>query len=114
MKDLNKTYQPKKGFQSGFSEVISGKILEKGLFELLPFSLYVCLLIVFYINNSYQTEKYVRDISSLEREIKELRAEFITTKSQLMYQSKQTQVEGLVVDQNLTKSKSQPFVIRVN
>ena len=53
MKDLKHTYQAKKGFQNGLSDLLSGKVLEKGLFELLPFSLYICLLLVLYINNSY-------------------------------------------------------------
>jgi len=114
MKDLKKTYQPNKGFQSNFSDILSGKILEKGLFELLPFSLYICLLLVFYINNSYRAERYVRTISSLERELKDLRSEYITTKSLLMFQSKQTEVQALVVDQGLVKSNSQPFIIRAN
>ena len=91
MKDLKQTYRPKKGFQTNISDVMSGKILEKGLFELLPFSLYICLLLVFYINNSYRAESSIRAISSLERELKDLRSEYITTKSLLMYQSKQTE-----------------------
>lgn len=114
MKDLKNTYRPKKERQSYFSEVVSGKFLEKGLFELLPFSLYVCALLVFYINNSYQSESYIRNISSLERELKDLRAEYITTKSQLMFQSKQTEVQSLVENQGLRMSNEQPIVIRIN
>ena len=111
MKDLKHTYQPKKGFQNGLSDLLSGKVLEKGLFELLPFSLYICMLIVFYINNSYRAEDYVRTISSLERELKDLRSEYITTKSLLMFQSKQTEVQSLVASQGLKQSDSQPFII---
>ena len=40
MKDLKHTYQPKKGFQNGLSDLLSGSS-QKGLFELLPFSLYL-------------------------------------------------------------------------
>lgn len=114
MKDLKHTYKPKKGLQNGLSDLLSGKVLEKGLFELLPFSLYICMLIVFYINNSYRAEGYVRTISSLERELKDLRSEYITTKSLLMFQSKQTEVQSLVASQGLQKSDSQPFIIRAN
>ena len=113
MKDLKNTYQPKKERQSYFSELLTGKFLEKGLFELLPFSLYICALLVFYINNSYQSEHHVRTISILERELKDLRAEYITTKSQLMFQSKQTEVQLLVANHGLTISKQQPIVISV-
>ena len=114
MKDLKHTYQPKRGFQNNLSDLLSGKVLEKGLFELLPFSLYVCLLIVFYINNSYRSEDYVRTISSLERELKDLRSEYITTKSLLMFHSKQTEVQSLVASQGLQQGNSQPFIIRAN
>ena len=114
MKDLKYTYQPKKGLQNGISDLLSGKVLEKGLFELLPFSLYICLLIVFYINNSYRSEDYVRTISSLERELKDLRSEYITTKSLLMFQSKQTEVQSLVANQGLQQIDYQPFIIRAN
>ena len=114
MKDLKHTYQAKKGFQNSLSDLLSGKVLEKGLFELLPFSLYICLLLVLYINNSYNAERYVRTVSSLERELKDLRSEYITTKSLLMFQSKQTEVQALVASQGLEQSQSQPFIIRAN
>ena len=71
----------------------------------------ICL---FYINNSYRAEGYVRTISSLERELKDLRSEYITTKSLLMFQSKQTEVQSLVASQGLQQSNSQPFIIRAN
>ena len=114
MKDLKHTYQAKKGFQNSLSDLLSGKVLEKGLFELLPFSLYICFLLVLYINNSYNAEGYVRTVSSLERELKDLRSEYITTKSLLMFQSKQTEVQSLVASQGLQQSDSQPFIIRTN
>ena len=114
MKDLKHTYQAKKGFQNSLSDLLSGKVLEKGLFELLPFSLYICFLLVLYINNSYNAEGDVRTVSSLERELKDLRSEYITTKSLLMFQSKQTEVQALVASQGLEQSQSQPFIIRAN
>ena len=114
MKDLKHTYQAKKGFQNGLSDILSGKVLEQGLFELLPFSLYICFILVLYINNSYRAEGYVRTVSSLERELKDLRSEYITTKSLLMFQSKQTEVQALVASQGLEQSQSQPFIIRAN
>ena len=67
-----------------------------------------------YINNSYNAEGYVRTVSSLERELKDLRSEYITTKSLLMFQSKQTEVQALVASQGLEQSQSQPFIIRAN
>ena len=69
---------------------------------------------MFYIHNSYRAEGYVRTILSLERELKDLRSEYITTKSLLMFQSKQTEVQSLVASQGLQQSDSQPFIISAN
>ena len=47
----------------------------------------------------------------LEKQLKDLRSEHITTKSQLMYVSKQTEVEKLVNNKGLRSTKDQPFVL---
>ena len=46
-----------------------------------------------------------------EKQLKDLRSEHITTKSQLMYVSKQTEVEKLVNNKGLRSTKDQPFVL---
>ena len=51
---------------------------------------------------------------ALEKELKDLRAEYITTKSELMFMSKQTEVEKLVAEQGLFKGNNQPIVIKKN
>jgi hypothetical protein len=112
MKDLKQQRFVKSNLQSLIIDLLSGKALErKKVVELFPFLLYLVLLVMFYINNSYQTEKYVRQISAVERELKDLRSEYITTKSQLMYKSKQTEVETIVEAQGLSVSKNQPYII---
>jgi hypothetical protein len=113
MKDLKKNHHSKNNFQNLFIEFLNGKTLQaKSLVQLFPFLLYVSLLIMIYITNSYRTEKFVRDISTIEKHLKDLRSEHITTKSQLMYVSKQTEVEKLVFDKGLKSKKNQPFVIK--
>lgn len=46
-----------------------------------------------YITNDYLLENKVRKINRLEREIKELRYEYVSVKSNLMTLSKQSQLE---------------------
>ena len=112
MKDLRQQHIPKNNLQKSITDFLSGKALErKSVVELFPYMLYLSVLLIFYITNTYQAESYVRKISSLERELKDLRAEYITTKSQLMFQGKQTEVQKLVESQRLIQSKDQPFVI---
>ena len=113
MKDLRKKHNPDILIKSKILDFLSGRsVVKKSFSEQAVFILYVVFLLIIYINHSYQAEGYVRKISLLERELKDLRSEYITTKSQLMFHSKQTQVQKLVKDQGLVKSKKQPFVIR--
>ncbi len=74
-------------------EILSGSFLsrEKAL-EVLPFLFFVTFLGICYIANGYQAEKLVRKLYKTNNEVKELRSEYITTKSDLMYISKQSQV----------------------
>ena len=92
---------------------MSGKSFEnKSFTDLAPFLLFTVFCVIIYINNSYRVERYIRYISHLETELKDLRAEYITTKSQLMFQGKQTEVQKLVITQGLEVSKTAPFIIR--
>jgi hypothetical protein len=113
MTDLRQKHKPDGLFKKHFVDVLSGKALEeKSFMEIVPFVLFVSAVMVFYIHNSYRAESYVREISALERELKDLRSEYITRKSQLMFYGKQTEVQKLVADQGLQKSSVPPIVIR--
>lgn len=58
----------------------------------MPFILFVTLLIIGYIANSYYAERVIREIDHTKNELKEKRAEYISTKSELVSQSKQSEV----------------------
>lgn len=76
-----------------FKDIISGNVLSKDKFiHHIPFILFVAILGIYYISNRYQSERTYREMVSLEKELKELRFESITTASQLMYMSKQSEV----------------------
>lgn len=71
-------------------------------------------LAMFYIWNTYTVEKTVRDIDRTEKELKELRSEFITGKSELMYKSKLSEVAKTIKNYGLKESTVAPkkIVIR--
>ncbi|MDE5420122.1 hypothetical protein L3049_19190 [Labilibaculum sp. DW002] len=84
-------------------DFIDGSILSKtAVVQQLPFILFLVALGIFYISNRYHSERVYREMISLEKELKELRFESITTASDLMYMSKQSEVvkrvkrEGLI------------------
>jgi hypothetical protein len=77
---------------SAINEVLEGTFLtRKGVIKLLPLGLFITLLTVIYIANNYWSIKTFREISNLKKELKELRFEHITTKSDFMYISKQSE-----------------------
>ncbi len=58
----------------------------------IPFALFVMVLLLLHIYNVHTTERIIRKTDKLNKEIKELRSEYITILSQLMSESKQSNV----------------------
>ena len=69
-----------------------------------------------YIANGYYAEKSVREISRINTEIKELKSEFITAKSELMFMSNQSEVARAVIPFGLKESTVPPkkIVVQAN
>lgn len=77
----------------GMKGILSGSFLSRErAVKVLPFLFFITFLAICYIANGYQTEKLVRRLYKTTNEVKELRSEYITTKSNLMYISKQSQL----------------------
>ncbi len=102
-----------KGFSiKGF---VDGSILTlKSLSKQIPFILFLVLMAIIYIANRYNAEKVTRKYISLKEEVKDLRAEQITTASELMILSRPSQVEKLVEKKELglKEPKKPPYVIK--
>jgi hypothetical protein len=75
------------------SSVFSGTFLgdEKNI-QHLPFVLFVALLALMYIANGYYADDKIREANRTANQLKELRSEYIYTKSELMFASKQSEV----------------------
>jgi hypothetical protein len=72
------------------ADIINGNILtrEKVLVHL-PYVLFLSMLALIYIANGFLAEDNVRRLNAVGNDVKELRSEYITIKSDLMYKSKQ-------------------------
>ncbi len=84
----------KKGvLAKGLSSVFSGTFLssDKSL-KHLPFILYLGFVAVLYIGYNYYADDHIRKENKLAKEIKEFHSEYISTKSDLMFASKQSEV----------------------
>lgn len=83
----------KKGqFGKATKDFLGGEMLKTGTFRFLPFLVFITLLAFVYIANNYLAENKTREINSLRKELKEIRYEYITTKSELTDMSKQSEI----------------------
>lgn len=64
------------------------------VFDNFKFLLFLGGLGLAYIANAHFAEKRVRRIQSLQKEIKELKWEYTSVKSETMYKSMQSQIDG--------------------
>jgi hypothetical protein len=87
---------------------IFGLIEKEMLVRLMPFIFFLTLIALIYIANSYYAEKTIREMDLTTKELKELRSEYITVKSDLIYKSNQTQVANAVLPDGLKESRVAP------
>lgn len=80
----------------------------------LPFILYCSALVLLYIANAHKVEKRIRQINKIESEMKDLRSEYISLKSELMYLSKQSEVAKRVEVAGLKELRSAPKKIYID
>ena len=100
-----------------FLNIFSGNFLSKdNVIHQLPFILFLTLIGLGYIANGYLAEKSVREISRINTELKELKSEYITTKSELMFMSNQSEVANASAPLGLKESTTPPkkIVVKVN
>lgn len=79
-------------------------------------TMFVCFLIgiaVFHIYNSHKSVRWVREKNILEQEIKELRWEEMSIKSDLLKRSMQSDIENDIEAIGLESIKTPPFKIVV-
>lgn len=76
-------------------------ITRKNVVNQLPFLVFLCLIGIIYIGNRYHAEKVIRDISRMQEDVKNLRAEEITTASELMKISRQSEVIKIIKERDL-------------
>jgi len=90
-----------------FRALIDGTIVtNKVIVRQLPYILFLTLLALIYIANRYHAERIVRETTRLKQEVKELRAESISTSAELMFKSSKTQVLKAIKEKNLGLKES--------
>lgn len=94
--------------------VLNGSFLTKEkVLGNMPFILFCAGLMITYIAYGYHTERVVRDLHRVDAELKELRSEHITVRSQLEKLEQQSQVAAGIGELGLKESRVPPVKMEV-
>lgn len=83
------------------------------VFRNFSYLLFLGFLALAYIANAHFAEKGVREIQRLQKEIKELKWEYTSIKSETMYKSIQSQIDVSLEPVGLDLSNKGPKVIEI-
>lgn len=101
--------QETKGQSAYISAFLTGKFLShEKIVEKIPFILFLTLIAILYIANGYYAEKTVKQLYRTTNEIKELRSEYISNKSDLEIIKQQSHVAYSIKVLELKESLSPP------
>jgi hypothetical protein len=117
MAEVKEDKTKRKSTGSLLKELMSGSMVtEKIILKNLGYLLLLTLLGAIYIANRFHAEKITRETTGLQREVKDLRAESLSTSADLMYASKQSEVFRLVKERglNLEELREPPFKLLVD
>ena len=98
-------------------ELMSGiMVSDKIILKNLGYILLLTFLGAIYIGNRFHAEKITRDTSRIQSEVKDLRAESLSTSADLMYASKRSEVFRLVRERglDLEELREPPYKLIVN
>jgi hypothetical protein len=94
--------------------MLDGTFLSRAKFRrALPFIIFLMVLGVVYISNMFHVERTKRQIDNLEEELRELRYEYISSRSKLMYKSKPSEIAIKLEETGIHESLVPPKKIMV-
>ncbi len=95
--------------------LLDGTFLTRGRFKnAMPFIILLMILGVLYISNIFKVERAKRQIDDLEENLRELRYEYISSRSKLMYESKPSELVIKLKDTGIGESLAPPKKISVS
>jgi len=101
-------------FKNSIYDVLKGNFLvSNDSFKNWRFILFIVGLMLLMIASSHSSDKKVMEIAKLNKNIKELRAEFVDTRSISMKLKLESTIKNMVVELELKPSENPPQVIRV-
>lgn len=77
----------------------------------IPFFLFLAVIAIIYIYNGHKADKLVRNITTTEKNIKELEYEYKTVKSELIFRSKASELVSVVEPMGLFGADKPPMIL---
>lgn len=109
----SKKTKPKAAFRL-LHNILDGTILTREKFvNSLPFAFYLVFLIIIYIAINFKTEKKLIEISNINKQLKELRFEYITSKSKVMQLKHSSAVANKLLERGIKIPVEQPEKIQI-
>ena len=101
-------------FKKNIYDILKGNFLvSDNSFKNWRFILFVVFLMLLMIASSHRSDKKVMEIAKLNKKIKELRSEFVDTRSASMKLKLESTIRNKVLELELIPSENPPQVIRV-
>lgn len=91
-----------------------GNISAELVFKNLPFVLFLCFIAMVYIANAHYSEKKVREIQKMQSDLKQQRWQYMSLKSELMFESKRSEIINALEPIGLKTSQNKPNKIVVS
>jgi len=102
---------------TSFKSVIAGDVfssekIEKHVF----YMLFAVLLVIIYIGNGYHAYTLDKQNKRIDKEIKELRAEFVSTQATLIEKMKYTNIQKQIAEKaiDIQEIKNPPYTISID
>lgn len=92
----------------------AGFLEDKKNTPVLRYLIFLCMLFMIYIFYGYRSEKQIRKANKLEKEVNELRSEFIFSTGELMFLKKQSNLSEEVKKLGLKASTKPPYIIKTS
>lgn len=92
---------------------IAQNLSKESAVNLMPFLFFLTVLGMLYIANKHYSEKNIRQIEKINKELKELKWEHLTAKSELVSKSKQSEVAKMTKLFGLNEAVVPPIKIAV-
>lgn len=80
--------------------------------ENVPFFLFLAVLAIVYIYNGHYSDNTIKNINTINKELKELKYEYKILNSEVMFRSKQSELAKAVEPLGLKELTEPPFVLK--